>query len=117
MEAPVIHGIQMLSGDIRWVHHRLWKTKRGIKFHGRCHEYPSWSGPDQAHEHVKVFHDAAPGAGENANKRNLRILEREVKEAPTPRNTFYLANTHKDGGRWAEAIPYYEKRMAYGKGY
>lgn len=117
LEPPVIHGIRMLSGDIIWTHHRLWKTKKGIRFHGRCHEYPAWAGNDHNHKNVMIFHDAAPGAGENANIRNRRILEREVEEAPTPRNCFYLANTHKDGNRWAEALKYYEKRMEYGKGY
>lgn len=117
LEQPVIHGIRMQSGDIAWTHHRLWKTGKGIKFHGRCHEYPAWTGQDITHQHVTIYHDAAPGSGENANVRNRRILEREVQEAPTPRNCFYLANTHKDGGRYSEAIEYYDRRMQFGKGY
>lgn len=117
LDAPVIHGIGMNSGDISWVHHRLWKTRRGVRFNGRCHEYPAWAGSDMTHHDIQIYHDAAPGVGESANKRNLRILEREVKESPTPRVAFYLANTHKDGARYAEAVPYYDMRMGFGKGY
>lgn len=113
-----MHGVQITSGDLRWVHHRMWKTGHGVKYQGRCHEYPSFSHlPSQNHNHVLVFHDGAAGVGESANLRNLRILEREVNEAPTPRNCFYLANTHKDGGRYDEAVKYYQQRIDFGKGF
>lgn len=113
-----IHGIQMQDGTLKWIHHRLWKTGKGVRYAGRCHEYPNYGGLySMEHSHVRIRHDAAAGMGENANKRNLRILEREFKDSPSPRTAFYLANTHKDGGRWAEAIPYYKARMDFGKGF
>ena len=113
-----VHGVMISSGGLRWPHHRLWKNHRGIRYAGRCHEYPGFGmAPSTVHDHVTVYHDAAPGAGESSNKRNLRILEREFQEAPNPRNAFYLANTHKDGGRFREAIPYYKARMDFGKGF
>jgi ADP-heptose:LPS heptosyltransferase/glycosyltransferase involved in cell wall biosynthesis len=113
-----VQGIQMNAGDTKWTHHRLWKNRKGIRFHGRCHEYPAFGTmPTIVHDNVRIFHDATAGAGENANARNLRILTREFEEAPTPRNAFYLANTHKDGGRYAEAVKYYDARMKFGKGY
>ena len=53
--------------------------------------------------------------GESSNARNLRILEEEFAEAPAPRTAFYLANTHKDGGRPAEAARIYAQRIALGE--
>ena len=113
-----IQAVQMNSGDLRWPHHRLWKTKQGVKFKGRCHEYPhNGSGQDFYHTDIEIYHDAAPGAHENSNARNLRILAREFEESPTPRCAFYLGNTHKDAGRWEEAIIPYQKRIDFGLGY
>jgi glycosyltransferase involved in cell wall biosynthesis/ADP-heptose:LPS heptosyltransferase len=113
-----IHSFAINSGGSRWPHHRLWKTKSGVKYSGWCHEYPSWSGSARHHDDINIFHDAAPtGTGEDSNARNLRILERQMESEPTSRTAFYLANTHKDGGRWEKAIPFYDKRIAYGKGY
>lgn len=112
-----IHGIQIQDGSLRWPHHRLWKTGHGIKYSGRCHEYPSFSVPDFIHQAITIRHDSAPGAGESSNSRNLRILQREFEEDPTSRCAFYLGNTYKDAGKYKEAIPAYKKRLDFGFGY
>src|SRR6516162_5657414 len=39
-----VFGVQIEADGQRWVHHRLWKTRRGIRFEGRCHEYPTMGG-------------------------------------------------------------------------
>ena len=113
-----VFGVQIESGGDRWTHHRMWKTGRGIHFQGRCHEYPTHGGHASFDLTDSVVrHHQEPGAGENSNARNLRILLEEFAEAPSPRTAFYLANTHKDGGRYAEAVPWYDRRIAFGKGY
>jgi ADP-heptose:LPS heptosyltransferase/SAM-dependent methyltransferase len=113
-----VYGLQIESAGQRWVHHRLWRTGRGIRFEGRCHEYPTIGGHRALTLADSVIrHDAAPGSGESANARNLRILAEECAEAPTPRSTFYLANTHKDAGRWRDAIDWYARRIAFGEGF
>jgi ADP-heptose:LPS heptosyltransferase/glycosyltransferase involved in cell wall biosynthesis len=111
------HGIQIEAGNLRWPHHRLWRTGLGIRYSGRCHEYPGLRGTDEIHKDLTIRHNGAAGLGESSNARNLRILKKEVEEAPTPRNCFYLGNTYKDGGNYKEAIPAYEKRIAFGKGF
>ncbi len=112
------HGIGMSSGGTKWVHHRLWKNHLGVRYQGACHEYPIFgSRPGLDHMDCEIYHNGEPGVGESSNQRNLRILEREVAEQPTTRNTFYLANTHKDGGRWKEAIKAYRQRIKLGIGY
>jgi ADP-heptose:LPS heptosyltransferase/glycosyltransferase involved in cell wall biosynthesis len=113
-----VFGIQVESGGSRWTHHRVWKTGRGIHFQGRCHEYPTYGGHASIVLTDSVMrHHAEPGAGENSNARNMRILLEEFAEAPSPRTAFYLANTYKDASRHAEAVPWYDKRIAFGKGY
>jgi ADP-heptose:LPS heptosyltransferase/glycosyltransferase involved in cell wall biosynthesis/2-polyprenyl-3-methyl-5-hydroxy-6-metoxy-1,4-benzoquinol methylase len=113
-----IFGVQIESGGQRWVHHRLWKTGLGIRFEGRCHEYPTVGGHATLDLTDSVIrHDAAPGFGESGNARNLRILSEECAQAPTTRSVFYLANTHKDAGRWREAVEWYDKRIAMGEGF
>jgi len=111
-----VYGVQIESGGQRWVHHRLWRAKRGIRFEGRCHEYPTIGGHRALVLADSVIrHDATPGFGEGANARNLRILAEEFAEAPTPRVAFYLGSTHKDAGRWREAIDAYAARIAMGE--
>jgi len=113
-----VFGVQLESGGSRWIHHRAWKTGRGIHFQGRCHEYPTYGGHSSTVlADTVVRHHAAPGEGENSNARNKRILLEEFAEAPTPRTAFYLANTYRDAKCYLEAIPWYEKRISFGRGY
>lgn len=113
-----IFGINIETGGMKWVHHRMWKTRCGIKYNGRIHEYPDFGGKHGITlMDCIIRHDAAPGIGENSNQRNLRILEAEFAEEPTSRCTFYLANTHKDAGRWVEAVKYYKIRISMGEYY
>jgi len=95
------------------VHHRLWRARRGIKFEGAIHEYPNHGIVRNADAlDLVVEHDATPVEGnEDANARNLRILLHEAENSPSLRTYFYLGNTHRDGGRYEEAIPWYDKRL------
>ena len=114
-----VFGVMIETSGLKWVHHRAWKTKLGISFAGKIHEYPVL-GNNSIHilEDVVIYHDAAPGIGENSNQRNLRILEAELEENPNDtRIAFYLANTHKDAGRFIEAIKYYDHRIKLGAAY
>lgn len=112
-----VFGLQIESFG-RWVHHRLWKTGRGIHYEGRCHEYPTIGAcPSMILIDSVVRHHNEPGTGENSNPRNLRILLEDFRENPQPRTAFYLANTFKDAARYAEAVPWYERRIAMGVGY
>jgi hypothetical protein len=87
-------------------------------FLGRCHEYPTIGGhPTLALVDSVIRHDATPGTGEGANARNLRILTEEFAEDPSPRVAFYLGSTHKDAGRWREAVAAYATRIAMGEAY
>ena len=110
--------MQVESSGQRWTHHRLWKTGLGIRFEGRCHEYPTIGGHTTLTlSDSLIRHDATPGVGESANERNLRILLEEYAEQPSARTAFYLGNTHKDAGRYAEAVRWYARRIEMGQGF
>ena len=110
-----VFGMMIETSGMSWVHHRMWKTREGINFSGRIHEYPNHGGrPGITLKDSIIRHDAAPGVGENSNQRNLRILEEEIAENPNPRTAFYLANTHKDAGRYVQAVKYYDMRISFG---
>jgi glycosyltransferase involved in cell wall biosynthesis len=48
-------------------------------------------------------------------ERDERLLRRELEKDPdNVRTVFYLANTLKDQGKYADAIPYYERRATMG---
>jgi tetratricopeptide (TPR) repeat protein len=96
----------------------MWKAGLGIHFEGACHEYPTIGGhPGIEVEDAVIRHDGKPGLGENSNDRNLRILVRSYNENPRTRTAFYIGSTHRDAGRWREAIEWYEKRIALGESY
>ena len=113
-----VYDCWIQSGGDTWVTCRMWRTGRGIRFEGRCHEFPVLGDARRAMlRDCLIRHDAAPGAGEGSNERNLRILLLEWQDRPTPRTAFYLANTHKDGSRFADAITWYNRRIEFGPGF
>lgn len=116
-EADVI-GVTIESGVHRWVQHRAWRAKRGVRFVGRCHEYPRFDGLRTLElPECVIRHHADPKPGESSSERNLRILLEEYDEAPTPRGAFYIANTYRDLGEWMRAAEWYERRILLGEGY
>lgn len=106
-----------LGGGVRQVHYRLWPGHFKIRFHGWVHEWPKLDGYSQiVLNDACIKHDATPheSSGETSNERNMRILVAQYAAEPDARTAFYIANTHKDGGRWKEAVEWYRKRIGYG---
>lgn len=112
-----IFGLNISSGSpSTWVHHRMWKTRKGIHFRGKIHEYPTIhnnTGTILADAFVR--HDAKATTGETSSDRNLRILLEEHKEDPkNQRVCFYLGNTYLERNDYKNAIVYYKKRIELG---
>lgn len=107
------------GGPAKWVHHRMWKASKHVRFAGRVHEYPIIDGLRVANIGESVIkHHAEPSpTQENSNPRNLRILEREWAEAPTPRCAYYIADTYRGAGRNEEAARWYLRRWEMRDGY
>ena len=114
-----VYDCWIQSGGDTWVTCRMWRTGRGIRFEGRCHEFPVLGDAKRAMlRNCLIRHDATPSAvGEDSNPRNLRILLLEWQDRPSPRCAFYLGNTHKDAGRFADAITWYNRRIEFGPGF
>jgi glycosyltransferase involved in cell wall biosynthesis/ADP-heptose:LPS heptosyltransferase len=114
-----VFGMWIQDGGNKWLVHRLWKTNLGIKFDGRCHEYPNMGNIQSIMlDDCLIIHHGDPNPNqEDSNARNLRILLLEWKDRQSPRCAFYLANTHRDGGRWKEAAYWYSIRIQFGEGY
>jgi glycosyltransferase involved in cell wall biosynthesis len=106
-----------LGGGVRQVHYRAWDAGQKIRFHGYVHEWPDISKRPQAvMNDLCIVHDATAheSSGETSNERNLRILTAQYAAEPDARTAFYIANTHKDGGRFNQAVRWYRKRISYG---
>jgi glycosyltransferase involved in cell wall biosynthesis len=116
-ESNDAHGV-LIQADAAWTQHRLWRTGLGIRFEGRCHEYPDLSEVRvKNHESIVIRHHGSSSPAESSLARNLRILKREFEQAPNSRCAFYLGNTYRELSRPAEAIAAFEKRLSYGIGY
>jgi glycosyltransferase involved in cell wall biosynthesis len=118
---PAVFGIWIeLGGGVRQVNHRMWPAEYKIRFHDWVHEWPNVDGrPGVVLNDACIEHDATPhgSAGEDSNARNLRILTKQWAAEPNARCAFYLANTHKDGGRLEEAVQWYMVRLGFGVGF
>lgn len=113
-----VFGLMIESGGPLWVHHRLWKTGRGIEYDFPIHEYPKLDNKKGLKlSDVIIHHDAAPTGGETSNSRNMRILMRDWDNNPNTRTAFYIANTFSDGGHYEEAVDWYQKRIELADGY
>jgi tetratricopeptide (TPR) repeat protein len=110
--------IWIQSGTTKWVQHRLIRANTDSTFAGRCHEYLRLDNLRMGQlDDALIVHHADPNPGESSNARNLRILTLEWSEKQTPRTAFYIANTHKDGGRQKEAATWYQTRIDMGEGF
>jgi glycosyltransferase involved in cell wall biosynthesis len=93
---------------------RLVKKENHFKWIGAVHEYLEvWGNilnSDVAITHCSIHHDS---------DRNLRIYEARLLrgEEFSPRDLFYFANELVDHGMYEQAICYYEKFLATGKGW
>lgn len=114
-----ILAVTIASGEHRWTQHRAWRANLGIRFVGRCHEYPNFGAAEALTlPDCVIRHHADPKPGEGSAQRNLRILLDEWESGiRTTRGAFYIANTYRDLGKWKKAATWYEERIAAGAGY
>lgn len=109
-----VYAMHIVQGSSRWIHHRICKSSKHLRFKGRAHEYLVLDGMRCAELPNDIRHDAAPGTGETSNARNLRILLQEWDEQRTPRTAFYLGCTYRDGGEHEKAVEWYRARVRFG---
>lgn len=102
-----------------WIHHRLWKTEKGVRHYGKCHEYPGFHNIAQKDSGVRIFHQHQNATGKEPGiPRNLRILQRCYDEGDrSPRTLFYLANTLRECLKFQEATDLYTAYLQTGGGF
>lgn len=64
---------------------------------------------------LRLHHHADGGSRADKFERDRRLLTAELRTNPDdPRTVFYLAQTHRDLGRWRTAVDLYRRRAALG---
>jgi tetratricopeptide (TPR) repeat protein len=114
------HIVQQTT-DMKYYNTRIIKTGIGVKCVSPTHEY--YDFPSNAKqgkiENIIYINDIGDG-GCKSDKftRDIRLLKEGLEEEPTnPRYHFYIANSYKNIGQFAEAIEWYKKRVALGGWY
>ena len=110
-----VYGFKIKRGIGTFTHHRLFKTKLGIRYFGAVHEYPDiWRAKeDPVDTGLVITHECGnQSSQESSAKRNLRILEREYKKKPSSRTLFYYAMALRDCKLHKEAVKIYDEYLA-----
>lgn len=102
------------AGEQGFIHHRLWRAHRGVRYEGSCHEYPSWPSDFRTSDtSIEILHKWTQHESQEPSiDRNLRILQTEYNLGRRKaRALFYFANSLRDAGRYDEAIAIYDEYM------
>lgn len=103
------------SSGISYYNTRLLRRDVSARYVGVTHEYLKVDGRTERLEGVH-FIDHACGANRfEKTDRDLRLLTEGLQREPdNARYMFYLAQTYRDAGQFAEAVSWYERRIAAG---
>jgi len=98
---------------------RIVKNRKGIYYWGVTHEFVKtpegtvYGTFDKPNIFIKDIGDG--GSKSDKFERDIRLLKKGLEDLPNnDRYTFYLANSYRDHGDYAEAIETYKKRIAIG---
>jgi tetratricopeptide (TPR) repeat protein len=98
---------------------RIVKNRKGIYYWGVTHEFVKtpegtvYGTLEKPNIFIKDIGDG--GSKSDKFERDIRLLKKGLEDHPNnDRYTFYLANSYRDHGDYAEAIETYKKRVAIG---
>lgn len=113
LTAAMYYVAQKQSG-LTYQNQRLLQVTAPAKYVGVTHEYLSVEGTAQPLDTL-WFLDHGDGANRKDKfTRDISLLTTELKGGTTPRYLFYLAQSYKDSGKYAEAIVCYDARILLG---
>jgi tetratricopeptide (TPR) repeat protein len=114
LDAPA-YLVRQFCGSTSYYNLRLIRRDLEARYVGSTHEYLAVS-PAARRLDTIWFRDHADGANRSEKyRRDLVLLTRALEANPEdPRATFYLAQTLREMGRYAEAGELYRKRIAQG---
>ena len=103
------------GGSLSYYNLRLVPSNSHCKYIGVTHEYLSFNGPKVNLEHVYIDDVGDGGCKQDKFTRDEALLKKGVLDEPeNARYMFYLGNTLRDLGKYAEAIEYYKQRINAG---
>ena len=108
------------NDDFYYQNMRIVRNNGLYRYTGVTHEYistPTNNNNMNLSKNELFIRDIGDGGSKSDKfERDIRLLLEGLKEEPNNvRYHFYLANSYKDSGRFAEAIEYYNKRIALGE--
>jgi tetratricopeptide (TPR) repeat protein len=104
------------TSTIQYKNIRIIKMDRSFHYIGTTHEYLNVGAGRKGHsvdiEQLRIQDIGDGGCKEHKFTRDIALLHRTLEHEPTSaRALFYLANSYKDIGKYADAISYYKKRI------
>jgi len=94
---------------------RLLRRDAPARYVGATHEYLEVEGERPRLEGIHFLDHASGSNRPLKTVRDVALLRRELEEDPgNARAMFYLAQTYRDAGMFAEAAEWYERRLAAG---
>lgn len=114
LTAPA-YMVTQKNGGMTYRNTRLVRRGAGARYVGVTHEYLSVPGVAVPLDGA-WFMDHADGANRKGKfQRDIRLLEADLQKDPNNvRSVFYLAQSYKDLGNFAQAAKLYERRAAMG---
>jgi len=99
-----------------WWNTRLLARSTKAHYEAPTHEYVSIDGPPPEQLRTLVIEDRDDGGSKgNKAERDIRLLSEDLAKNPNSvRSMFYLAQTYRETGRPAEALPWYKRRVEIG---
>lgn len=113
LTAPA-YQLRQVSQDLGYYNVRLVHKETRARYVGATHEYIEV--PSLERLHGAWYLDHACGSSRPTKlERDTRLLEQDLRDKPgDSRTLFYLAQTHRDGGRWEDALRRYQERVEAG---
>jgi glycosyltransferase involved in cell wall biosynthesis len=103
------------EGPVDYSQTMLIASRHDWAYAGVTHEYihSSTAQSRASLPELTLTHFADGGNREDKYERDIRLLTESLAETPeNPRDTFYLAQSYFDLGRWGEALEWYRKRAS-----
>lgn len=114
LELPAYH-LRQTSANLSYDNIRLLRRDASARYVGYTHEYLRVEGEVRRLEGLR-FRDHADGSNRSQKmERDLKLLLRQLEDDPDDvRAMFYLGETCRYAGRWAEAAAWYSLRIQGG---
>jgi tetratricopeptide (TPR) repeat protein len=109
--------VRMRQGHAEWRTLRMFQNRPAHRFHRRIHEWVEIDGLIASDPEILFEHRPEKTGKESSFERNLRLLRRDLRDVPgEPRTLFQIGQTLRSGGKTTEALRYYQRFFASGKG-